>query len=736
MYRESELQKQLVRIKPLLQTSLLVIMAYCQITYVQAATTDNSACYNNRDGEIIYVDASSKGVADGRSWSTAFRSLQNALNHAQAMAGKKQMWVASGRYISEKDGFSIPSNVHLYGGFNGKETAFKKRSHTNNVTVLSGNNVAHHVVNVAQATNVVLDGFIIRRGNATGDLNADEADSSNEVRGGGVYSVDSDLSICNSMFIRNRAKKFGGAIFQQGGKLRITKSRFLHNTVLRGVGEVHDTDAEADTDGGAIAIHEAEEFRIEHSVFADNIAGDDAGAIASRKTNVDIKNSRFVRNKGISLAIPPNTGQVDELLTAMGGAIQVWNDYIGFNNGDQSFTTTISKSTFISNKSSIASAVYIQSPPGSISKLSQNRFLNNGGNGQPNVNAPRNEMGVRFGRGVGALLLVGLRLGDRETNASGGFMRPLHKATILDSYFSKNYSGYGAGLGLIGMLCNLNQSIFINNTARQRGGAIWSHNFLGLFDQFAGFSPDDGALKVNNSLFYKNKALGKLETLQHDTFPMFVSISEQTYGGGAIHNEIGNKLRVSNSFFINNSSKNSDGGAINNVSASVEFFGNLSESSLGSYSASLRVSDSWFYNNKAINGSGGAISSGAGQSNGRVLNASGNSAAADVSSSQLEVYSSVFRGNSSSGFGGALANWNNSVSKVSNNKFIMNSSGDGGAISSIGSTHNSANLRVNKSRIFQNVANNGLGGGISAINSLTEINSTTFNKNTPQNINW
>ena len=739
MYRESELQKQLVRIKPLLQTSLLVIMAYCQITYVQAATTDNSACYNNRDGEIIYVDASSKGVADGRSWSTAFRSLQNALNHAQAMAGKKQMWVASGRYISEKDGFSIPSNVHLYGGFNGKETAFKKRSHTNNVTVLSGNNVAHHVVNVAQATNVVLDGFIIRRGNATGDLNADEADSSNEVRGGGVYSVDSDLSICNSMFIRNRAKKFGGAIFQQGGKLRITKSRFLHNTVLRGVGEVHDTDAEADTDGGAIAIHEAEEFRIEHSVFADNIAGDDAGAIASRKTNVDIKNSRFVRNKGIGTVLPVNLGPgvspLDLLVTGMGGALQIWNEYIGFNNGDQSYRTVIKDSYFQENRSVIGGAAYIETQAGSEVILDKNIFINNGGSGKVEFDAPVNERQTAFGRGAGALMIVGMRWGDQERDSAGNVVRQIPKVRINNSLFKENEGAYGGGVQLLTVDAVINNSFFYRNIGRQRGGAVWNHNTVSLFEQLAGLEPGIGGVKINHSFFIENKSLGISESLSVDNFPGIITPTEPSFGGGAISNEALAYADINNSIFLRNESINSDGGAIHNSAVSIDVFGNLNPKGEITYGADLDVRNSYFKGNKTVNsGSGGAIANGGAQKNGMIRNSLNQDVRNIAAGSNLNIIGNSFIENLSAGIGGAIVNWNASELEVNKSKFKRNRAQNGGAVASVGFVEAKARAKLSHNMFTQNTATKGRGGAIFNSTSNLLLSKNKYKKNRPDAI--
>jgi len=705
------------------------------ISWVNAETSKVDECSIKRTGNIIYVDPSANGKGTGEDWSNAYKSLQEALDAASASTQPDQLWVAKGKYDAVSSGYKVPSNTQLYGGFAGNETSFKQRSFIRNATILRGRGVARHVFFVGDAVNVVLDGLTIKGGNATGNLNEDELDQSNEVRGGGILSLNSDLRVCNSTFRKNKAKKFGGAIYHQGGKLTVSRSKFSRNTVLRGEMEVHDTDMEADTDGGAIAVQLSESLNVTESVFKDNIAGDDAGAIAARKTDIHISKSRFLRNKGISLALQPTTGLVDELLTGMGGAVQVWNDYTGFLAGDQSYQTVILDSTFEQNQSAIASALYIQSTPGSITISKRNKFRNNGGDGKADLASIPREQGTRFGRGVGAFLIVGLRFGDRESDSEQNFVRPLHHATVTNTYFEGNKSGYGAALGLIGMDGEIENSFFVNNRARQRGGAIWSHNFLGLFDQFGGFIPDYGTLNIKSSLFYGNQALGQLETLQHDTFPAFISINEQSYGGGAIHNEIGNNLDIVGSWFIKNEAFGSDGGAINNVSASVEFFGSLPEGS-ASYGARLNINSSQFYGNKAA-GSGGAISNGAAQINGGVTNINGEQVGSNIAISELLINDSYFINNNSNKFGGAVSNWNTSVLDVSSSLFKHNSSANGGAISSVGVDVEGAKLNVSTSVVIRNRARTGFGGGIYGVNSNGGIDSASVLRwNQPENVDW
>ncbi len=722
----------IVRIRQTYAQLVGLLFLIFSLSYASSTFSKDQACVTGRTGEVIYVDHNVDG-GDGSSWGNAYQNIQLALDNASLDPNPNQIWVAKGRYPIVSNGLSITSGVQLYGGFSGSEIEFNQRSIEGNKTVLDGGGFVRHIFFVNDATDVVIDGLTITKGSATGDINADSLDILNEVRGAGILSINSELNVCNSIFHDNHAKKFGGAIFQQGGVLNILDSSFEKNSVLRGENEIHDTDMEADSDGGAIAVFNNQLLSVVGSSFRYNIAGDDAGAIASRKTNVEIIRSTFVKNKGISTALPPTTGLVDELLTGMGGAVQVWNDYSGFMSGNQSFRTEIKDSIFRQNESAIASALYIQSPPGSVTIAKGNTFSRNGGNGDVNYNSPINQQGVKFGRGVGTFLMVGLRLGDREQDSFGNFVRELHHAYISDSHFQENQGGYGGALGFIGMYGDISDVLFERNIARQRGGAIWNHNFLGLFDQFGGFEPDYGLLNIADSIFYENKALGELETLQHDTFPGFVSIEEQTYGGGAIHNEVGTELHVSNSLFIRNKANGSDGGAINNVSASVEFFGFASPSAV-SYGASLSVEGSLFYKNTS-SGSGGAISNGASQINGGVFNSGNEDLRSVTNPSQLSIKDSIFRSNAARFSGGAVANWNTSNADISSSTYIKNIASYGGAVSSLGTLSGTASLNIQQSKFLKNKAEPGTGGGIFSENSVVDIDSgSSFVGNSPQNL--
>jgi ribonuclease BN (tRNA processing enzyme) len=116
----------------------------------------------------IHVDGrSASAQADGRTWRTALRTVQAALE--QAGSGD-EIWVARGTY-HPGDGsdrgatFQLKAGVALCGGFAGTESNLSQRDARKNATILDGRGV-HHVVTGADGA--VLDGFTITGGNGLG----------------------------------------------------------------------------------------------------------------------------------------------------------------------------------------------------------------------------------------------------------------------------------------------------------------------------------------------------------------------------------------------------------------------------------------------------------------------------------------------------------------------------------------------------------------------------------------
>ncbi|MDY6906590.1 MAG: choice-of-anchor Q domain-containing protein, partial [Thermodesulfobacteriota bacterium] len=192
--------------------------------------------------DILYVDQDATGANNGSSWVNAYVCLQDALSSA---ATGNHVWVAAGTYypdegIGQTDGdrsstFAIPSDVAVFGGFDGTdgagggamEMALVQRNLEQNIVILSGDlsqddfgfdrnsDNAYHVVSFLFVNDqTVLDGFTILAGNADGDGNDDQ--------GGGIYNDGDDEEddgsnpmIVNCIIAGNYAEYRGGGIYNR-----------------------------------------------------------------------------------------------------------------------------------------------------------------------------------------------------------------------------------------------------------------------------------------------------------------------------------------------------------------------------------------------------------------------------------------------------------------------------------------------------------------------------------------
>ncbi|NNF58763.1 MAG: hypothetical protein HKN04_11035 [Rhodothermaceae bacterium] len=124
---------------------------------------------------VIYVDPDATGANDGTSWANAFAALQDALD--AAVGPDYEIWVAEGVHYPDLgathtdnnsfERFELKSDVPLFGGFVGTETARDERNpdpNTNN-TILSGDigggQQSRNVVYAENITGTVVDGFTV-----------------------------------------------------------------------------------------------------------------------------------------------------------------------------------------------------------------------------------------------------------------------------------------------------------------------------------------------------------------------------------------------------------------------------------------------------------------------------------------------------------------------------------------------------------------------------------------------
>lgn len=202
----------------------------------------------------IYVNKSATGANNGTNWANAYTDLQSALVAAVAA---DQIWIAVGTYYPsiaiDFDGaggatvreatFKIPSNVKVYGGFNGTETLVTQANPQNNIVVLSGDigvpavatdNCYHVVYTLNAGSSTELNGVTITGGRA--DLFG--GNNRNASAGGWLnFSSGADTAspaITKVIFDSNYAAAFGGGLgnwVQSGGICHsiITNCIFSYN---------------------------------------------------------------------------------------------------------------------------------------------------------------------------------------------------------------------------------------------------------------------------------------------------------------------------------------------------------------------------------------------------------------------------------------------------------------------------------------------------------------------------
>ena len=173
------------------------------------------------EARLIFVDANATGSNNGKTWATAFTSLQTGLE--QAVIGD-EIWVADGIYKPSyltkpadprSAAFKLKRGVSIYGGFASGENNRLARNWRLTRAILSGDlngndvgfannseNSYHVVVIDGLDRSTVLDGFIIRGGNANG--------SGEDQNGGGIWNNMANPSLVNLTFERNYAVQGGG----------------------------------------------------------------------------------------------------------------------------------------------------------------------------------------------------------------------------------------------------------------------------------------------------------------------------------------------------------------------------------------------------------------------------------------------------------------------------------------------------------------------------------------------
>jgi hypothetical protein len=290
----------------------------------------------------IHVDIDAPDGGDGKTWATAFNTLQAGIDAGLA-CGSSELWVAEGSYAPSPSAAvaTITAPVSIYGGFAGTETALAQRDVVAHPTVLGAVDWQARVVDIQDTTAdpgtiVRLDGFTI----SGSDKGAIEIDGSVDdpavllhnlvltnntaTRGAGILvngSIDVEVSGCT---FTGNAADYGGAIYvdEVGNgvdQIAILDSSFSSNTaraggaiyydgIVDGGGEqdsllIADNDFTSNSStagaGGALWLDYCDDTTIVDSSFATNSAtGGGGGAVWLDEGHIVIEDSNFIDNTG------------------------------------------------------------------------------------------------------------------------------------------------------------------------------------------------------------------------------------------------------------------------------------------------------------------------------------------------------------------------------------------------------------------------------------------------------
>lgn len=429
--------------------------------------------------------------------------------------------------------------------------------------------------------------------------------------GGAIYANENDVLINDSIFIRNSAGKygFGGAIYSSNK----VKNTYINNCLFSNTSSISNENSyESGYSGSAVYVNSLNAV-IMDSTFKDNYA--DVGAAICVYKDVDkakIKNCTFIANAVKSC----------NYLYGHGGAICIYESNVSIECCD-----------FLNNSADCrdfqygkGGAIYMYKSDLNIynSSFRDNKAFEGGA-----INSEDKYNSIGYN-----LHIFNCSFFDNcASESSGSVVRglSLNKISINDSIFRNNTGAAVDGYGIVST--EIKNSSFLNNKVSNGAGIkiIVSYDFF-----------KDSDVSIEDCLFNNNTS----------------------YMGGALYLGTIDNLLIKNSYFICNTAKYGDGGAI------VHYGGGNSI-----------INNCTFYNNSAGRDAGALYLSGI---NNQIINSTFISNRANIGGgaimifgSKVEIKGSLFENNSVGNYGGALSMDNGTVL---NSRFNNNFASHGGAI--------------------------------------------------------
>jgi hypothetical protein len=262
---------------------------------------------------VIHVDGRVAVAGDGSSWTTAVKTLSEAIEWWTPCS---EIWMAAGTYELEAT-VSLRSGMRIYGGFSGDETSRDQQDFSVHETRLMPRSNRPLFLNQGSLYEIrrssVLDGLVFSgtlgqaiingrasptirhcrfEDNASAVFNGANSEPLFEhctfsgQRGffeGAVYSVNSSPTFVGCVFTDNQSRSGGAAIFSYGGTTTVDGCRFEGNRSERL--------------GGAIRVELNAVLAVSRSSFIGNHAADWGGAISVVNASGSISDSLFALNR-------------------------------------------------------------------------------------------------------------------------------------------------------------------------------------------------------------------------------------------------------------------------------------------------------------------------------------------------------------------------------------------------------------------------------------------------------
>ena len=320
--------------------------------------------------------------------------------------------------------------------------------------------------------------------------------------GGAIYvTAESNLTLNASTFIGNIAIGDGGAIYASGSNLTLSDNMFSGNT--------------AGNNGGAMYVTAESSVIISDNAFTHNRAVSDGGAIYSKDSIVNIygstKNSSILSSEGycrtcdMITTIPksiPYEEVIMELNEAfcathftnntalLGGAMSIYNSAVLFsgsvimfrlNSASVSGGALYSLYTNVTIVTNAQHLFFISNTAQSCGAMIIRLFHAEEGNIYFLCNLANYTGGGICARDFGQLWLLGNSYFVANRALSGGAINTDYFDELLiltgDALFSENIANYGGAITSDGYFLISGRIKFINNTAKNGGGAIYRYHY-------------------------------------------------------------------------------------------------------------------------------------------------------------------------------------------------------------------------------------------------------------------